>query len=199
MTGVPASYYSYFWNNLVLPRLGNATHVADAYVWGGSFSPTDVNQGTDCSGAVSAELSALQNGSNMIYGRQFWTGTFAGITPGQVGPFAGINDTEGLVCIAHPTDAPADYAMIIAIIQTGPDPSLAADAHMICRVGGVDIEMGGQSDNYHSSQTDDTCASVMDTDEFNQFFFLPGPLVVDTGGVDLTQPPVPGLLQAQFL
>ena len=50
-----------------------------------------------------------------------------------------------------------------------------------------------------SDLTDSTCASVMDTDEFNQWLYLPGPLVVDTGGVDLTQPPVPGLLQAQFL
>jgi hypothetical protein len=194
---IPASYYSYFWNTLVLPRLGNATHHPDAYAWGGSFSATDINQGTDCSGAVSAELSALQSGPDMIYGRQFWTGSFAGINPGDVGPFFGCNDTEGLVCIAHPTDAPSDYAMIIAIIQTGPDPNLADQAHMICRVGGVDIEMGGQSDNYHDSQTDPTCASVMDTGEFNQWLYLPGPLTNDIP--DLTVPPYPGLVASQFL
>lgn len=151
----------------------------------------------NCSGAVSAELSALQNGPDMIYGRQFWTGSFAGINPGDVGPFFGCNDTEGLVCIAHPTDAPSDYAMIIAIIQTGPDPAFAADAHMICRVGGIDIEMGGNSDNYHDSQTDPTCASVMDTDEFNQWFYLPGPLSNDIP--DLTVPPYPGLVASQFM
>lgn len=197
MAAIPASYYQYFWNTLVLPRLGNATHQPDAYVWGGSFSATDVNQGTDCSGAVSAELSALVRGPNMIYDRQFWTGSFAGANPGDTGPFADIDDTAGLICIAHPTDAPADYAMIIAVIQTGPDPALAANAHMICRVGGIDIEMGGQSDNYHDAQSDPTCASVLDTGEFNQWFYLPGPLVNDIP--DLTVVPYPGLVAEQFL
>jgi hypothetical protein len=164
---------NYLWGTMVLPRLGNANHQADAYAWGGSFDPNNINTGTDCSGAVSAELSALVRGPNALYARQFWTGTFAGITPGQTGPFAGISDTTELICIADPTQAPDDYAMIIAIIQTGPDPAQAANAHMICRVGGIDLEMGGQSDNYHSSVTDDTCASVMDTGEFNQWFYLP--------------------------
>lgn len=163
----------YLWSTLVLPRLGNATHVADAYAWGGSFGAGDINQGTDCSGAVSAELSALVRGSDMLYGRQFWTGSFAGVNPGDTGPFAGVSDTTDLVCIGAPSDAPADAAMIIAIIQTGPDPNLADQAHMICRVGGIDLEMGGQSDNYHSSVSDSTCASVMDTGEFNQWFYLP--------------------------
>ena len=199
---------NYFWGTLVLPRLGNAHHIADSYAWGGSLSATDINQGTDCSGAVSAELSALVRGFGMIYARQFWTGTFAGVNPGDTGPIAGISDTADLVCIAAPTDAPADAAMIIAIIQTGPDPNLAADAHMICRVPdftqpgtdikvtGIDIEMGGQSNNYHSSQTDKTCASVMDTTEFNQFLFLPGPSGDDTA--DSTSPVALQAIVAQF-
>lgn len=197
---------TYLWNVLVLPRLGNATHVADAYAWDGSFSSTDINQGTDCSGADSAELSALMRGASMIYPRQFWTGTFAGVNPGDTGPIAGIGDTADLVCIAAPTDAPADAAMIIAIIQTGPDPALADQAHMICRVPsltsvgtdirvtGIDIEMGGQSNNYHSSQTDSTCASVMDTTEFDQFFYLPGPI----GGTDATSPSALAAIVSQF-
>lgn len=202
------SSLEYFWNVLVFPRLGSAVHIADSYAWGGSFSATNVNQGTDCSGAVSDELSALVRGANMIYPRQFWTGSFSGITPGQTGPFAGIADTTDLVCIAEPTDAPADAAMIIAIIQTGPNPALAADAHMICRVPsltsvgtdirqtGIDIEMGGQSNNYHSSQTDSTCASVMDTTEFNQWLILPGPIVDDTD--DSTSPQAIRAVISQF-
>lgn len=201
---------NYFWGTLVLPRLGNATHVADAYAWGGSFSATDVNQGTDCSGAVSAELSGLVRGSLMIYVRQFWTGTFSGVNPGDTGPFAGVQDTANLVCIAHPTDAPADAAMIIAIIQTGSDPALADQAHMICRVPdftkpgtdikvtGIDIEMGGQSDNYHSSQTDHTCASVMDTGEFNQFLYLPGPTGGGSDDGDSTSPAALTAIVSQF-
>lgn len=177
-TPISQTTYDFFWGTLVLPRLG------DAYVWGGSFAGPDVKQGTDCSGAVSAELSALQNGADMIYERQFWTGTFAGITPGQVGPFAGINDTEGLVCIATPTDAPADAAMIIAVRQET-DPM---DAHMICSVGGVTIEMGGDSNNFHTSQTDPTCSSIYDTTEFNQWFYLPGGPGKGPGGT-VTPPP----------
>lgn len=185
---IPLANLQYLWNVLVLPRLGNATHIADSYAWGGSFNAADIDQGTDCSGAVSAELSALVRGANMIYARQFWTGSFSGPTPGDTGPFSGVQDTTDLVCIPAPTNAPADAAMIIAIIQTGPDPALADQAHMICRVPslssvgtdiritGIDIEMGGQSNNYHSSQTDDTCASVMDTTEFTQWFHLPGPV-----------------------
>lgn len=200
----------YTWNVLVLPRLGNATHVADAYAWGGSFSQTDINQGTDCTGASSAELSAMVRGSAMIYPRQFWTGTFAGVNPGDTGPIAGISDTTDLVCIAHPTDAPPDAAMIIAVIQTGSDPSTAENAHMIVRIPsldsvgtdirttGIDIEMGGQSDNYHSSQSDPTCASVMDTGEFNQFLYLPGP-IEGVAGSDATSPQALAAVTAQFL
>jgi LysM repeat protein len=163
------------WNTVVYPRLG------DDYAWGGSFSGSDPGQGTDCSGAVSTELSALKRGADLIWERQFWTGTFADIEPGAVGPFNNIDDTAGLVCIADPSDAPADAAMVIAIIQD-PNPE---DAHMICRVGGVDIEMGGQSNNYHTSVSDPTCASVTDTDEFNQWFYLPG------GSAPPPPPPAP--------
>jgi hypothetical protein len=172
-----AQNLAFFWNNLVGPRLQTATHHEDAYAWGGSFSGSDINQGTDCSGAVSAELSAIQRGPYMIYQRQFYTGTFAGITPGQVGPFAGIRDTQGLICIADPTQAPADALMIIAIRQRD-DPT---DAHMICRVQNVDIEMGGNSDDYHTSITDDTCAQVTDTGEFNQWFVLRNPGIYNIG------------------
>jgi lysozyme len=162
--------YDFFWGTLVLPRLDNAEHVPDAYVWGGSFAGDDVTQGTDCSGAVSAELSALVRGDDMIYERQFYTGTFAGASPGDTGPWGGVDDTANLICIAAPTDAPADAAMIIAVRQET-DPT---DAHMICSVGGVTIEMGGDSDDYHTSQTDPTCSSIYDTTEFNQWFYLPG-------------------------
>jgi hypothetical protein len=189
---IPLANLQYLWNVVVLPRLGNATHMADAYAWGASFSATNINQGTDCTGASSTELSALMRGTGCLYPRQFWTGSFAGVNPGDTGPIAGISDTTDLVCIAAPGDAPADAAMIIAVIQTGPDPNLADQAHMIVRVPslesvgtdirvtGIDIEMGGQSDNYHSSQTDNTCASVMDTNEFNQWFVLPGPIGEDS-------------------
>lgn len=172
-----AQNLAFFWTELVGPRLGTATHDPTAYVWGGSFSGDDPTVGTDCSGAVSAGLSAIQRGADMIWPRQFYTGTFAGIGPGQIGPFNGIQDTAGLVCIGSPTDAPADSIMIIAIRQHA-DPE---DSHMICRVQGVDIEMGGNSNDYHTGITEDSCNSVYDTNEFDQWFILPNPGIYDIG------------------
>jgi Glycosyl hydrolases family 25 len=157
---IPAANVTYLWDTVVIPRLGTV------YQWG-TF---------DCSMAVSQELEAMLYGPAMTYGRQFTTMSFAAVQPGAHGPFDGIASTTDLVCIASPTDAPADAAMIIAIIQD-PNPE---DAHMICRVPGnltgVDIEMGGESNDYHTSTSDSTCASVYDTTEFDQWLYLPGPI-----------------------
>lgn len=169
---IPAANVEYMWNSVVLPRLGTAP-----YAWGGSFSATDPSIGTDCSGAVSAALGALIYGPGMPWPRQFWTGTFSGASAGDTGPFGGVPETSQLVCIAAPTDAPADAAMIIAVLQD-PNP---ANAHMICRVQGVDIEMGGNEVapnglqlDYHTNLTNSNSNSVMDTSSFNQWFYLPG-------------------------
>jgi hypothetical protein len=161
------SNVDFMWNTVVNPRLGKAP-----YVFGGSFGPTDVTMGTDCSGAVSAELGALVNGPAMVWPRQFWTGTFAGAPVGGKGPYGGVSETSDLVCIAAPTNVPADAAMLIAVYQNS-DP---AQAHMICRVNGIDIEMGGIDSSYHTSRTNPNCSSVMDTSAFNQWFYLPGPI-----------------------
>ena len=163
------SNIDFLWNTVVLPRLGTT------YTWG-TF---------DCSMAVSQELEAMVYGPAMTWDRQFTTMSFAGVNPGDTGPFQGIAVTTDLVCIAAPTDAPPDAAMIIAIIQN-PDSS---EAHMICRVGGIDIEMGGDSNNYHTSVSDPTCASVMNADEFDQWLYLPGPI---------TGAPLPGPLPRTY-
>jgi hypothetical protein len=195
---IPASHFSYFWNILVLPRLGIAP-----YTFGGQFSSTVITQGTDCSGAVGTELSCLVYGpQGMDWDRgnngDFSTFTFAGATPGQTGPFGGAPVTSGLICISSPAAAPSDYAMIIAVNQQ----SDAEDAHMICRVGGIDIEMGGNEffggieRDYHTSQTNPDSNTVFSS-IFNQWLYLPGPLVNDIP--TLTVPPYPGLVAAQFL
>ena len=172
---IPQVNLDYMWNTVVNPRLGRAP-----YTFGGSFEASNPNVGTDCSGAVSAELGALVNGPAMQWPRQFWTGTFAGARPGQTGPFGGVALTAPLVCIGQYHDAPPDAAMIIAVKQH-PDPS---EAHMICQVGGVTIEMGGDGNTYHTNQTDPTCSRIDDTSEFNQWFYLPGPVKQMTRGVD---------------
>lgn len=171
MSGVPASHFTYLWQTLAYPRLGLN------YAWGGSLNPNDLSEGTDCSGLVSAVLSALVRGPAMEYTRQFWTGTFAGISPGDRGPFAGLADTRDLVCISRPSDAPADAAMIMSVIQTGPDPTYAANAHVICSVRGTVLEMGGAPDNFHTGSHPNS--TQIDDSEFNQFFVLPGPVILD--------------------
>lgn len=211
MPAVTASNFSFLWNSVVIPRLGVAP-----YTFGGAFSPTDPSQGSDCSGAVGTALSALVYGqADMDWDRgnhnNFSTYTFAGASPGDTGPFGNAPVTAGLICIASPTDAPSNYAMIIAVNQQ----DQAHEAHMICRVGGIDIEMGGNEDtpqgvelDYHTSRTNPDSNTVLDTETFNQWFYLPGPLVPDPvahtapplpSPADYTSPPLPGLVAAQFL
>lgn len=168
---VPASHLNFFWQSVVYPRLG------DDYGWGASMLPDNLKQGTDCSGWVSVALSAVMRGPNLIYQRQFWTGTFADVRPGDHGPYAGIDDTKDLICVASLDQVPADAVMIIAIIQTGTDTSLADQAHMICSVRGVVTEEGGAPDNFHTSANPD-CTPI-DSSEFNQWLYLPGPVTLD--------------------
>lgn len=178
-----ATNTAYMWSTVVQPRLGVAP-----YMFGGSFSPLSPMLGTDCSGAVSAALGALLLGPLMPWPRQFWTGTFAGAQPGDTGPFGGVGITSQLVCIGAPGDAPADAAMVIAVNQN-PDPT---QAHMICQVGGVTVEMGGNEIapdgtelDYHTNLTNPNCSKITDP-QFNQWFYLPGdavtgPNIVATG------------------
>lgn len=186
---IPQANVDCLWNVVVNPRLGVG------YVFGGSFSPDDTSQGSDCSGATGTELSALVNGPDGIdWDRgnrgSFSTFTFAGANPGDTGPFGGAPVTAPLICIAEPTDAPPDAVMIIAVNQQGD----GHEAHMISRVQGIDIEMGGNEFtpsgvelDYHTSQTNPNSNSVMDTDSFNQWFYLPGPI----GGDGPPPPPPP--------
>lgn len=170
---ISAANVAYSDNVVVGPRLG------DAYVWGGTCDPQDPSKGTDCSGAVYYKLAAMLYGPAMSWARGFWTGTFAGLTPGQVGPY-------GLVCIASPNDAPPDAAMIVAILQ---DPN-ASNAHMICQVQGVNFECGGPSNKWVKGAQ----ATDIHDPEFNQYLYLPGP-IADAGtpalptGIDYSSGP----------
>lgn len=158
----------YLWRNVIGPRLG------DNYVWGGSFQALNPRHGTDCSGAVSECLEALVKGPNMNWRRQLWTGTFAGVQPGDRGPFGGVTVTKDLVCVRSPQDAPSGAAMVIAIKQV---PN-ASNAHMVCEVNGCGIESGGAASDFHIG----TKATPITDPMFNQWFYLPGPF---TGEVDI--------------
>jgi predicted chitinase len=157
---ISAANLDYMWSNL-------DARIGIPYKWGGILDPNDPTAGTDCSGAVGLVIEALLCGSAMSWNRPFWTGTFVGMAPGQVAA------PWGLVCIAHPSDAPANAAAIVAINQ-GPT---ADTSHMIVRVldrrddpEGIDIEDNGQG-----LQKYDRAANITDP-QFNQWFYLPGPL-----------------------
>lgn len=190
---------NYMWQTVIMPRQG------DVYVFGGSLSPNAVQQGTDCSGAVSEVNEALQFGPVMNWLRQFWTGTFAGAVPGQRGPFGGVAVTADWVCIADPRHPPAGAVMTVAVLQD-PDP---ASAHMVCAVldpdnvtgfGGpgvyVGIESGGQFTDANGNSTlhIGPLATGVDNPEFNQYFALTDTIsdLPDPGG-----PPAPPLTAEQ--
>lgn len=181
----------FMWSAVILPRCG------DVYVFGGSLDPNAVNNGTDCSGAVSEADEAIEYGGQMKWARQFYTGTFAGANPGDRGPFGGCALTADWTCIPSPQAAPPGAAMIVAVLQLS-DPT---QAHMVCAildnnnitgVGGpgvyVGIESGGSFEDVNGNSTlhiSPIATSVSDP-EFNQWFCT-GPVVDD----QQPQPPTP--------
>lgn len=182
-------HLQYMWDQVILPRIG------DVYVFGGSLSPTALNQGTDCTGACSEVNEALLYGPEMNWNRQFWTGTFAGATPGNIGPFGNVAITTDWVCIASPHDAPPDAAAVFSVLQL-PDPS---SAHMVCAVpaangsGWVGIESGGSFTDANGNSVlhiSPTATSIFDP-MFNQFFYLKGPIVGAPWGNTATGPVQP--------
>lgn len=174
----------FMWHTVIGPREG------DVYVFGGSLNPDATMQGTDCSGAVSEAAEADEYGPQMNWLRQFWTGTFAGASPGDTGPFGGVGVTSDWVCISGPDAAPPGAAMVVAVLQLS-DPS---EAHMVCKVldnnnvtgfGGpgvyVGIESGG---SFTDAQGNSTLhvgpeATSVDDSMFNQWFAT-GP-IIDSG------------------
>jgi hypothetical protein len=167
------------------------------------LNPNAVNQGTDCSGAVSEADEAIEFGPQMNWARQFWTGTFAGAKPGDTGPFGGVDLTSDWVCISGPDAAPQGAAMVVAVLQD-PDPT---SAHMVCKVldnnnitgyGGrgvyVGIESGG---SYVDAQGNSTLhigpnATPLTDPEFNQWFAT-GPIVQSGGTTGQTVPQSTGV------
>lgn len=199
MTAILQANVDWMWRTVILPRVG------DIYVFGGSLNPSAVNQGTDCSGAVSEADEGMEYGPQMNWARQFWTGTFAGVSPGQKGSFGGINLTGDWTCISSPSAAPPGAAMRVAVLQDS-DPM---QAHMVCEVldnnnvtgvGGpgiyVGIESGGQFIDADGNSTLHISpeATPWTDPEFNQWFVTgpitdsaPGPpAFIPVGGVDFS-------------
>lgn len=155
-------------------RLGNP------YVFGGSYSATDIGQGCDCSGAVGWALEALVNGaadvtwdhpvSTESWGYNYTTNS--PMPPGTVGPF-------GTIAVANLNDIPADAALTINIMHGGGGEY----SHMNCVVPlpttaawvGTIIESNGD----YGSCTNNSGAYPATANLWTDHYYLPGPWIFD--------------------
>jgi hypothetical protein len=154
--------------------------LGDEYVYGGVYSPTDLSQGCDCSGAVGWVLEALtktpgemswaHNVSTESWYYDYNNGTPA--APGTVGPY-------GTVAVANLSDIPADAALTINIMHGGG----GEDSHTNCIVplpgslpyAGVIVESNGDA----GSCTNGTGGNPADASLWTDHWYLPGPWVMD--------------------
>lgn len=148
-------------------RLGNA------YVYGAMWSPTNLKQGTDCSGLWNDILCAATTGA-VRWGRESegaTTESYRYIDVGKVGPF-------GTIRVAHWRDIPADAAAKLAFHHEG---NGGASSHMWGELDGVRMESASKKGQVTSPQ-----AWPIDHSYANAWAYLPGPIV---GGPALPPPP----------
>jgi LysM domain len=167
-------------------RLGNP------YVYGGVYSPTDLSQGCDCSGAVGWVLEALtKTPANMSWAHVVSTESWyydyqdgCPAAPGSIGPY-------GTIAVANLSDIPADAALTISIMHGGG----GEDSHTQCVVPlpgslpyeGVIIESNGD----HGSCTNGTGAYAVNASLWTDHWFLPGPWVMDVPPGEAPPAPLP--------
>lgn len=155
--------------------------LGDPYVYGEVYSSTNVSQGADCSGVVGWVLEALTNtSSNMSWGHvvstESWhydynTGTPA--APDTAGPY-------GTIAVARLSDIPADAALIVNIMHGGG----GENSHMNCVLQGTIIESNGGPTSYPAGDgtcTNGTGGNPSDASLWTDHWYLPGPIVDDTG------------------
>lgn len=140
-------------------RLGNP------YVYGGSLSPADVRQGTDCSEVAQTVLEMALG--RYRPGRQSEGATTESYRPtpiGGVGPF-------GTIRVARPQDIPADAAAKIALHH---GPGGGANSHMWLDLDGMRIESRGGVGLITQPR-----AMAIDDPYATAWAYLPGPIVED--------------------
>ncbi|AOT23770.1 lysin A [Mycobacterium phage TBond007] len=145
---------------LVVARLG------DRYAYGGMFSPTNLKQGTDCSGVWNDVLG-------MAVGRFQWgreaegatTESYRYIPVGGVGPF-------GTVRVASPADIPANAVAKLAFHHEG---NGGASSHMWGELDGMRIESASDPKGLCTAPT----AWEITNPYANAWAYLPGPIVED--------------------
>ena len=107
--------------------------VGDAYNYGGTWDPNDLNVGCDCSGLVTDELSAIFNGKDMVWGREDMSTESYRYKPfgeQKIGPF-------DLMHVASLGDVPAGAPVVINLHHDGDG---GPHSHMNCVVDGVYME-----------------------------------------------------------
>uniref|UniRef100_A0AAU8GQ70 Lysin A n=1 Tax=Mycobacterium phage Pharb TaxID=3136626 RepID=A0AAU8GQ70_9VIRU len=155
---------------LVVARLG------DRYAYGGMFSPTNLKQGTDCSGVWNDVLG-------MVVGRFQWgreaegatTESYRYIPIGGVGPF-------GTIRVASPADIPADAIVKLAFHHEG---NGGASSHMWGELDGMRIESASDPKGLCTQPT----AWEITNPYANAWAYLPGPIVEDGSPVTGLEPP----------
>ena len=156
-------------SNISLAKSIFTTRLGQEYVYGGSWS-TDPTDGTDCSGLCGTMLEAVVNGPSMTWGHPVSTESWSpDASPGDIGPFGTVN-------VASPDDVPSGSAAIIAIHHGGGGP----DSHMNICVDGMLME-----DNGDSGVCTFPVAMSQTNPYWNQWHYLPGPIVEDTTDISL--------------
>lgn len=166
--------------------------LGDDYVYGGVYSPSDLEQGCDCSGAVGWVLEALtKTPANMSWAHNVSTESWyydynngEPAAPGSVGPY-------GTVAVANLSDIPAGAALTISIMHGGG----GADSHISCVVPlpgslpyeGVIVESNGS----YGSCSNGSGAYPPDASLWTDHWFLPGPWVMDVPPGEDPPPPAP--------
>jgi hypothetical protein len=141
--------------------IGNQ-RVGNKYVYGGTWSRVWTSVGTDCSGICAHLLDAVTNGPAMNWTRHgLATESWRPVEVGQRGPF-------GTICVANPSQFPADAAVKLAIHH---GPGGGVNSHMWCEVGGQRFESNGSDGCVTGTRARD----VNDTSYANDWHYLPGP------------------------
>jgi hypothetical protein len=162
--------------------------IGDAYVFGGAFSPTNVRQGTDCSGMCDTILQALTHGPGMQWGRHVSTESWPYNYPQDLAVAVGTIGPYGTVCAgdAQPgpgavqTQIPSDAAAVIYIMHGGG----GENSHMMINVNDghgnwILMETGGAHDDtgglgqYASPRGP---ATPTNHHEWTDIWYLPGPI-----------------------
>lgn len=149
-------------------RLGNP------YVYAEEWSRTDERRGCDCSALVAHICNAVVYGTGMQWrridpasGAWITTESWRPVEVGERGPF-------GTVTVDGPDGFPRDAAVKVCLHH---GEGGGVNSHMNCEVDGVLMESSGD----YGCCTNGTGAIPTTSDYWNDWAYLPGPVIADAG------------------